>query len=164
MANFSLIMEAAVDIYKETGSWLLLKWIQINTEVIKMNKSRAPKKIFVVGLKLEVRKMQVINVPETKQFATKKKSWKFMIIFSPNSHFFKKINRQHIPMLLKNAFLVWLTKLKQALEVLHIWVAHSCPLCYWRHTDSPSQWKPPRDLLKKVKKSTAEYDRQNSTK
>ena len=39
-----------------------------------MNKSRAPKKIFVVGLKLEVRKMQVINVPETKQFATKKKS------------------------------------------------------------------------------------------
>ena len=41
-----------------------------------MNKSRA----LLVGLKLELRKMQIINVPETQQFATKKKSWKFMII------------------------------------------------------------------------------------
>ena len=30
--NFSLIKEAVVDIYKETGSWLLLNLIQIITE------------------------------------------------------------------------------------------------------------------------------------
>ena len=32
------------------------------------------------------------------------------------------------------------------------------------HTDNPFQWKPPSKLLKKVKKSTAEYNRQHSSK
>ena len=32
------------------------------------------------------------------------------------------------------------------------------------HIDNPFQWKPPSDLLKKVKKSTAEYNRQHSSK
>ena len=31
------------------------------------------------------------------------------------------------------------------------------------HTDNPFQWKPPSDLLKIMKKSTAEYNRQHST-
>ena len=31
-------------------------------------------------------------------------------------------------------------------------------------TDNPFQWKPPSNLLKKVKKSTAEYNRQHSSK
>ena len=32
------------------------------------------------------------------------------------------------------------------------------------HIDNPFQWKPPSDLLKKVKTSTAEYNRQHSSK
>ena len=32
------------------------------------------------------------------------------------------------------------------------------------HTDNPFQWKPLSELLKKVKKSTAEYNRQHSSK
>ena len=32
------------------------------------------------------------------------------------------------------------------------------------HMDNPLQWKPPQDLPKKAKKSTAEYNRQHSTK
>ena len=50
MVNFSLIREAAVDIYKEIGSCLRLKWIQIVTESIKMNKSRAPPENICAGL------------------------------------------------------------------------------------------------------------------
>ena len=46
MNNFSLIWEAAVDIDNENGSWLLLKWIQIITGSIKMNKSRTRSEIF----------------------------------------------------------------------------------------------------------------------
>ena len=45
-----------------------------------MNKSRAPSEVFCVGLELEVRKFQAIDLSETIQFATKKISWKFMII------------------------------------------------------------------------------------
>ena len=32
------------------------------------------------------------------------------------------------------------------------------------HTENPFQWKPPSESLKKVKKSTAEYNRQHSSK
>ena len=45
-----------------------------------MNKSSASLEMFCVGLEFEIRKIQVIGVSETIQFATKKKSWKFMII------------------------------------------------------------------------------------
>ena len=48
MAKFSLIREAAFDIYKETR--LLRKWIQIITESIQINKSRAPSEVFCGGL------------------------------------------------------------------------------------------------------------------
>ena len=47
MANFTLIMEVAADIYKETDTCLRLKWIQIVTESIKMNKSRAFSETFL---------------------------------------------------------------------------------------------------------------------
>ena len=40
MANVFLIRKAAV-IFKEIGGWLFLKWKQIITESINMNKSRA---------------------------------------------------------------------------------------------------------------------------
>ena len=50
IANFSLIREAAADIYKETGSCLRLKWIQLVTESIKMNKSRAHSDILSAGI------------------------------------------------------------------------------------------------------------------
>ena len=39
-----------------------------------MNKTCAPSEIFVMGLNLEVCKVQVIDASETIQFATKKKS------------------------------------------------------------------------------------------
>ena len=80
MANFSLIREAAVDIYKETGCCLCLKWIQIVTVFIKINKSRAPLEIFVLGLNLEVAKIQVINASNTIQVATKKILEKLIIL------------------------------------------------------------------------------------
>ena len=54
MANFSLIREAAVDIYKQTGNWLLLKWMQIITESIKMSKLCTPSEIFCGGLELGI--------------------------------------------------------------------------------------------------------------
>ena len=50
MAKFSLIRKTALDIYKETGSGLLRKWIQITTESIQINKSRAPSEVFCGGL------------------------------------------------------------------------------------------------------------------
>ena len=33
-----------------------------------------------------------------------------------------------------------------------------------KNTDNPFQWKPPSELLKKVKKFTAEYNRQHHSK
>ena len=48
MAKFSLIREAAFDIYKETR--LLRKWIEVITESIQINKSRAPSEVFCGGL------------------------------------------------------------------------------------------------------------------
>ena len=50
IANFSMIREAAGDIYKETSSSLRLKQIQILAESIKMNKPRAPLEMFRAGL------------------------------------------------------------------------------------------------------------------
>ena len=58
----------------------------------------------------------------------------FEWIFSQTHRFLKKKNkrtnehRQHIPVLLKNAFLEWLTKTKQAVAVLYIWVGNYCSL------------------------------------
>ena len=40
----------------------------------------------------------------------------------------KNIHRQPIPMLLKNSFLEWLTKIKQAVAVLYLWVGNYCSL------------------------------------
>ena len=51
--------------------------------------------------------------------------------FLPKLSFLKKktnIHRQHIPMLLKNTFLEWLTKIKQAVTVLYLWVGNYCSL------------------------------------
>ena len=57
MTNFSLIWEAAVGIDNENGL-----------------SSRALSEIFVVCLNLVVRKVEDINISETMQFPTKKKS------------------------------------------------------------------------------------------
>ena len=67
----------------------------------------------------------------------------FEQIFSQTHSFLKKkkkTHRHHIPMLLKNAFLVWLIKITQAIAVLYLWVGHFCSThfngshyqTYWR--------------------------------
>ena len=59
----------------------------------------------------------------------------FELISSQTQFSEKKTNihRQHIPMLLKNTFLEWLTKTKQAVTVLYIWLGNYCSLSLWRH-------------------------------
>ena len=46
-----------------------------------------------------------------------------LLVLSKNKH------RQHIPMLLKDAFLIWLTKTNQAVAVLCLWDGRYCSLC-----------------------------------
>ena len=80
IANVSLIREVAVYIYKElvaTSFWNEYKQLQSPSKWISHVLLR---KCFVMGLKLEVRKVQVSDVSDTIQFATKKKSSKFMMI------------------------------------------------------------------------------------
>ena len=57
--------------------------------------------------------------------------YKFWADFFPSSQFSKKTKHmQHIPMLIKNAFLVWLTKVKQELAVIYLWFRHYCSVWY----------------------------------
>ena len=80
IANVSLIREVAVYIYKElvaTSFWNEYKQLQSPSKWISHVLLR---KCFVMGLKLEVRKVQVSDVSDTIQFARKKKSSKFMMI------------------------------------------------------------------------------------
>ena len=61
-------------------------------------------------------------------------------------------------MLLKNAFLVWLIKIKQAVAVLCLWIGHYCSLCWWRqiliiyfngnhHQNCWKKWKNPQLII-----------------
>ena len=71
--------------------------------------------------------------------------WQILIGFFPKLTVLQKNkHRRHIPVLLKKVFLVWLTKIKQA--VLS-WALLSIKLVK-THIDSPFQWKPLSDLLK----------------
>ena len=49
--------------------------------------------------------------------------------FFPKLTVFWKNKHKHIPMLIKNAFLVWLTKIKQAFTVLYLRVGYHCSSC-----------------------------------
>ena len=82
----------------------------------------------------------------------------FEWIFSKTQFSKKNKHRQHI--LLKKAFLVWLTKIKQATLS---WALLSMRLVK-THIDSPFQWKSLSDLLKIVEVFTIEYSRQHSSK
>ena len=63
MANFSLTREVAVDIYKETGSYQLMN-INSYMSPSKWISHVLLRKFFVLGLDLEVRKVQVTDVSE----------------------------------------------------------------------------------------------------
>ena len=49
--------------------------------------------------------------------------------FFPKLTVFWKNKHKHIPMLINNAFLVWLTKIKQAFAVLYLRVGYYCSSC-----------------------------------
>ena len=79
--------------------------------------------------------------------------YKFWVDFSQTHSFLRnqtKAAHSNCPMLLKNTFLVWLIKTKQAVAVVCFWIGHLTivPLCHQRHmvthfhgNHHPNCWK-----------------------
>ena len=85
--------------------------------------------------------------------------------FCQTRSFYENKHRQHIQMLLKDTFLVWLTKTKQEIAVLLLlsWALLFIILVK-THMENPFQCKQLSDSLKIAKICTTKYNRQLSSK
>ena len=85
--------------------------------------------------------------------------------FSQTHSFYENKHRQHIQILLKDTFLVWLTKTKQEIAVLLLlsWALLFIILVK-THMENPFQCKQLSDSLKIAKICTTKYNRQLSSK